>query len=134
MWLVSPGCADSDGDLPREYRRVDVPTTLLASAAARTRGGQLFHEHCVLCHGDRGDGRGVRREGLTTSPRDFTDPTWRADTSPRQVFFAIREGLRGTAMPSWKSLSEREAWEMTAYVLSVADTPQGSPRQTKDSW
>jgi mono/diheme cytochrome c family protein len=120
-WLVWPGCADAERDLPRAYRRVDVPAALLASADARTRGSRLFHEHCALCHGDRGDGQGVRRHGLTRAPRDFTDPGWRASTTPRRVFFAIREGLPGTPMPGWKALSEQDAWTMTAYVLSLAD-------------
>ena len=121
MWLVSPGCADVDGDLPRGYRRIEVPAARLASAEARTHGSALFQEYCALCHGERGDGHGIRREGLTSSPRNFTDPRWRASTTPRRVFFAIREGLRGTAMPSWKSLSERDAWDMTAYVLSLGE-------------
>ena len=121
--VVSLGCGDVDRDLPREYRRVDVPDALLASAAARMRGGTLFRQYCALCHGERGDGQGARREGLTSSPRDFTDRRWRESTSARHVFFAIREGLRGTPMPSWKALSERDGWEMTAYVLSLAGAP-----------
>jgi high-affinity iron transporter len=121
MWLVSPGCADVDSDLPREYRRIDVPTAQLASAEARAQGRTLFQQHCALCHGERGDGLGVRREGLTSPPRNFTDPAWRASTSPRRVFFAIREGLRGTPMPGWKSLTERDAWDMTAFLLSLGD-------------
>lgn len=126
MSLVSPGCDDVDRDLPREYRRLDVPDARLESMEARLRGNRLFAEHCALCHGARGDGNGVRREGLTSSPRDFTDPAWRMATSPRRVFFAIREGLRGTAMPSWKALSDRDAWDMTAYVMSLS-TPPGRP-------
>jgi mono/diheme cytochrome c family protein len=27
----------------------------------------------------------------------------------------------GTPMPSWKALTEQEAWDMTAYVLSLGD-------------
>jgi mono/diheme cytochrome c family protein len=123
MSLVLPGCGDVDRDLPRAYRRLDVPESRLASTEARRRGNRLFQENCALCHGERGDGRGVRREGLTSSPRDFTDPAWRTRTSPRRAFFAIREGLRGTAMPSWKALSERDAWDMTAYVLSLSMPP-----------
>ena len=116
-----PGCADVDADLPGSYRRIDVPAGLVMSMEARTRGGMLFHEYCALCHGDRGDGRGLRREGLTSSPRDFTDPRWRGSTSPRRVFFAIREGLQGTAMPNWKALSEQDGWALTAYVLSLGE-------------
>ena len=127
MSLVSPGCADVDRDLPREYRRLEVPDARLESMAARRRGDRLFQQHCALCHGASGDGRGVRREGLTSLPRDFTDPAWRMGTSPRRVFFAIREGLRGTAMPSWKALSEHDAWDMTAYVMSL-----GTPQRVSD--
>ena len=121
MWLVSPGCADVDRDLPRDYRRVEIPTARLASTEARMRGQQLFVQNCALCHGERGDGQGVRREGLTRAPRDFTMTAWRESTSPRHVFYAIREGLPGTPMPGWKALSEQDAWDMTSYVLSFGD-------------
>ena len=123
MWLISPGCADGDRDLPRPYRRLEVPSVRLGSTEARARGRTLFRENCALCHGERGDGRGVRREGLTRAPRDFTSPTWLASTTPRHVFFAIREGLQGTPMPGWKALSEQDAWDMTAYVLSLGERP-----------
>jgi high-affinity iron transporter len=80
-------------------------------------------KHCALCHGERGTGDGVRREGLTQPPRNFADPAWRRSTSPRRVFFAIREGVRGTAMPAWPALTEQETWDLTAYVLSLGDAP-----------
>jgi mono/diheme cytochrome c family protein len=112
---------DSDRDLPREYRRLAIPGTILASDAARARGRTLFLEHCALCHGVRGDGRGERREGLTNSPRDFTSADWRRSTSPGRVLFAVREGLAGTSMPAWKSLSDDDAWAVAAYVLSLGE-------------
>jgi mono/diheme cytochrome c family protein len=121
MWLASPGCADVDRDLPPEYRRLAVPDAHLASAEAVASGRTLFLEHCALCHGERGDGRGVRREGLRRSPRDFTNAAWRRSTSPRRVFYVIREGMPGTSMPSWRALSEQDAWDMTAYVLSLGN-------------
>jgi mono/diheme cytochrome c family protein len=121
MWLAWPGCADADRDLPPEYRRVEVPAARLASPEARTHGEALFLQYCALCHGERGDGRGVRREGLTSAPRDLTSETWRRSTSPRHVFYAIREGVPGTPMPSWKALSEQDAWDMTIYVLSLGE-------------
>ena len=121
MWLALPGCADVDRDLPRPYRTTDVPAARLASDAARSKGRVLFLEHCALCHGDRGDGQGLRREGLSQPPRNFTNRTWQENTSPRRVFFAIREGVEGTAMPAWKSLSTDDAWDLTAYVLSLGE-------------
>jgi hypothetical protein len=60
---------------------------------------------------------------LTPPPRDFTNPAWRQSVTPRRVFFAIREGLAPSSMPSWKALSEKQAWDLTAYVLSIGDRP-----------
>ena len=121
MSLVLPGCSDVDSDLPRPYRRTDVPQVRLESEAARSRGRGLFLSHCALCHGENGDGRGMRREGLSASPRDFTNRTWQQSTSPRHVFFAIREGIQGTPMPGWKSLTVDDAWDLTTHVLSLGE-------------
>ena len=64
--LISLDCGDGgmDGDLPREYRTIEVPYAWLTSEEARTRGRTLFQGNCALCHGERGNGHGLRREGL----------------------------------------------------------------------
>jgi mono/diheme cytochrome c family protein len=121
MSLASSACKGRDGDLPRRYRDLAVPARELASAGARDRGRRLFLQHCALCHGERADGRGVRREGLTSAPRDFTDPGWRRRTSARRIFFVIREGSRGTSMPAWGILSDAEIWDLTAYLVSAGE-------------
>jgi high-affinity iron transporter len=118
MSCCAAACADAERDLPAAYRDVDVPALDAGSIA---RGGRLFASHCALCHGEKGDGHGPRREGLTRMPRDFTSAAWRRSTTPRLVFYAIREGVRDTPMPAWKALSEQDAWDMTAYVLSLAE-------------
>ena len=82
MSLAYSGCKGPDGDLPGPYRSLKVPERTLASPEARERGRALYLQHCALCHGDRADGRGVRRQGLNSPPRDFTDPAWRRRTSP----------------------------------------------------
>ncbi len=123
MSLVYSACRARDGDLPPAYRNLAVPAGQLQSTQARERGRALFLEHCALCHGDRGDGRGVRRQGLSSPPRDFTDPAWREQTSPRHVFSVIREGSPGTAMPAWKVLDDRQTWDLTAYLLAVGERP-----------
>ena len=123
MSLVSLACRDVDRDLPRPYRSLEVPAARLDSSDAQHRGRVLFLEHCALCHGERGDGHGVRREGLVRLRATSRNPAWRRSTSPRHVFFAIREGIAGTPMPAWTNLSEQDAWDLTAYVLS-----SGGPR------
>ena len=121
-------CDRRDGDLPAPYRTLHAPDAVLTSAEAQARGRRLYQSHCVLCHGVHLDGLGVRRQGFTRPPRDFTDAAWRSSTSPRHVFYAIREGLHGTAMPAWKGVvNEEETWDLVAYVLSAGEADAESP-------
>ena len=123
MSLAYSACKGPDSSLPEAYRRLAVPAARLESPEARERGRGLFLEHCALCHGDRADGRGVRRQGLSSQPRDFTDAAWRERTSPRRVFSVIREGSAGTAMPAWKALDDGQIWDLAAYLLAASRKP-----------
>ena len=118
--LISLGLSacSGDRDLPEPYRRLEVPQGLLDSAEVRENGRKLFLISCALCHGEKADGRGARREGLSVPPRDFTNPSWRNGTTPRRVFFAIREGVHGTPMPGWKSFTDAQTWDLAAFLLS----------------
>jgi mono/diheme cytochrome c family protein len=124
LGLAALACSEPETDVPLSYRDVTVPKARIASADAREHGQALFAELCALCHGVDGDGRGQRREGFARPPRDFTDVAWRRTVTPRRVFFAVREGIHGTAMPSWKTLPDDELWDLTAYVLSIAKADQ----------
>jgi mono/diheme cytochrome c family protein len=97
------------------------PAGLLESAAARERGRAAFLEHCAICHGVEADGRGVREHALSGPPADFKRPDWRRRSSPGEVFTVLRDGVRGTSMPSWRSLSEDETWDLVAYLWSVGE-------------
>jgi cytochrome c len=78
----------------------------------------LYRQDCALCHGERGDGRGVRASSFTTPPRDFTNAAWRRSTSPARVFRVIRDGLPGTPMPGWRFLGDDTLVDLAAVVLA----------------
>jgi len=119
MSLAFSACRGRDAELPEPYRHLAVPEATLQSPQARARGRSLYLKNCALCHGEEADGRGVRRSSLNKPPRDFTDPAWKARVTPRHIFFVMREGSPGTAMPAWKALDDEQTWDVVAYLLSV---------------
>jgi high-affinity iron transporter len=107
--------------LPLSALRCDGPGAGQAGKwdeAAIARGRQLFDENCAICHGSRGDGQGTRSEGLSPRPPDFTNSQWQVAHPAERVTSSIRNGRRGTAMPSWRSLSEQQVHDLTAFVKS----------------
>jgi mono/diheme cytochrome c family protein len=97
-----------------------VPEAQLASSESRARGRALFRQYCALCHGERADGNGVRRSGLSSKPIDFTSRGWRQSASPAPLFHHVHDGVPGTAMPAWRIFSDAQIWDLVAYVLSVS--------------
>lgn len=122
--LLAGLCGCSSESLPTEYRELTVPRERLASAEARAHGRQLYLRHCALCHGEQADGHGVRRN-LSSRPQDFNDPAWRRRSTPERIFHTIREGVRGTAMPAWKTFEEDDTWDLVAYLLGIAEHGPG---------
>ncbi len=82
------------------------------------RGQELFLENCAICHGVRGDGHGIRSEGLYPRPPDFTNAEWQVTHPEQSVTNSIREGVHGTAMPSWRILGEQRIRDLSAFVKS----------------
>jgi len=90
----------------------------IESEAAVERGLDLYMTNCVMCHGQQGNGKGLRWEALITPPTDFTDPAWNAEATPERLFLSIRTGVPGTAMPAWPVFSDDETWDLVACVLA----------------
>ncbi len=91
----------------------------MAAAASVQAGRPLFARDCALCHGQLGNGRGLRASDFSTPPRDFTNAAWKGSVTPARVYRSIRDGLPGTAMPAWRALGEDALVDLTAYVLSI---------------
>lgn len=107
--------------LPEGYGSLEVPEAQLQALEVQQQGRGLFLRHCAICHGERADGRGVRRN-LSLAPRDFTDPVWQRRTTPEELFYVIREGRPGTPMAAWKTLDPDETWALVSYLMAVGDS------------
>lgn len=95
------------------------PQSLLSSSAARRAGARLFARHCAICHGASGDGRGLRQHDMVPPPADLTSPAFSRRSHAGRTFLAIRDGVRDTAMAPWPSLSDRQTWELVAYIETL---------------
>jgi len=78
-------------------------------------------QNCAICHGENGDGHGVRSAGMAPPPANLTIPPWSDEASAEQTFRAIHDGVQGAAMPSWSTLTERQIWDLVAYIHSLGE-------------
>ena len=87
----------------------------------------LYREHCVHCHGITGDGRGPTAAFLNPYPRDYRHGKFKFKSTPKGVAPAVHDleqilknGIQGTAMPSFKLLDEDEVQALTQYVIYLS--------------
>ena len=98
------------------------PAGLLSSAAAQRAGAELFAANCAICHGPSGDGHGWRHEGMAPPPANLTVLPWSERANSARTFLAIRQGVPGTAMAAWPTLSDEQIWQLVAHIETL---PQG---------
>ena len=72
---------------------------------------RAFAANCVMCH--MADGKGNAALGTP----NFTDPKWQAAHKDPELIAAVTNGVKGTAMPAWKSQFKPE--EIEALVKCV---------------
>jgi len=80
------------------------------------RGAALYAANCASCHGALGDGKGPAAARLDPPPIDFTNLARARLRSTFALYQVIGQGLDGTAMPGFTSLSATERWDLAFYV------------------
>ena len=93
-------------------------------APARTpdlaRGAALYASSCASCHGSKGEGPSGAFAQLDPPPIAFTDRARASERSPFGLYQVISQGLEGTAMQSFGSLSDDDRWALGFYTGSLA--------------
>ncbi|MCG2417736.1 cytochrome c [Aequorivita sp. F47161] len=88
-------------------------------------GAQLYTVYCAVCHGDKGDGKGI----LATREKFLGIPSY-ADAGrtivPGGVYHVQVYGLN--AMGSYAAqVSEKERWQITMHVMDLKASLKGEP-------
>ena len=86
-------------------------------AAGLKAGRSLFDTNCAMCHGNTGKGDGPAGAALNPKPKNLAGKAVQVQTDG-ELFWKISEG-RG-AMPTWKSLPEKDRWSLVRYIRSLA--------------
>lgn len=87
------------------------------------QGKQIYDDRCAACHGASGKGDGPAAAALNPKPANLTDKNFMQTLPMDCHFFVIAEGVRGTAMPPWKSQGEDWIWKVLIYTRSLSGVP-----------
>jgi high-affinity iron transporter len=91
------------------------------------RGGALYAQNCVSCHGAKGEGPSAEFAKLDPPPIAFADRERARDRSIFGLYQVISQGLEGTAMQSYASLPEEDRWALAFHSggLAYGDAARG---------
>lgn len=89
-------------------------SSFMLQAGPSPDGADLFQKKCSMCHG--ADGKGY--PALKTP--DFTDPKVQASLKDKEIIETIKNGKKGTAMPSFADkLSDEQINSLVTYIRSL---------------
>jgi mono/diheme cytochrome c family protein len=73
-------------------------------------GGHLYAQHCVECHGSKGEG-GKRGPSLLVSDVQSAEPG--------AIFWILTNGVVRRGMPVWSKLPEPQRWQLVSFLKSL---------------
>ncbi|MGH9689576.1 MAG: c-type cytochrome [Candidatus Acidiferrales bacterium] len=95
-----------------------IPPTDVAWAA----GMSVYLDHCVPCHGDKGDGKGEKADQLSVAPSDFTDARKMNSLVDGQLYWQVTKGRK--PMPGFEDkLTTEQRWQVVDYIRSFSQHP-----------
>ena len=100
----------------------DEPLESNPDVALTAKGATLYAQNCTACHGVGGSGDGPA--SIVFQPRPFNFRHLKPDAS--EVDRVLREGVAGTAMPSFPGLDAQDRLALTAYIRSLYGSPKES--------
>jgi mono/diheme cytochrome c family protein len=111
----------------RHARNITPPQSI--DAAGVLAGFCTYETHCVACHGAPAIAREQWVGGIEPSPPYLLDTTSR--WTPTQLFWIAKNGIKMTAMPSWRdAMSDAQIWDIVGFLEAMRNLPP----QTYAQW
>ena len=116
-----------------EASQVSVPR----SAEWTAYGKQVYERRCIGCHGVKGDGNGPAAAFMQQDrPRNFTLAVFKFRLTPSgalpddgDLLRTITRGVRGTAMPSWHELQQKDTLAVIQYIKYELAADRSDPKK-----
>ncbi|CAN5910284.1 hypothetical protein BH11VER1_BH11VER1_10080 [soil metagenome] len=90
-------------------------------------GRYVYERNCIICHGQRGDGKGELSETIIPKPRSFREGMFKFRSTPWEKMptdadlrRTITGGLSGTAMGMFSTLQPDDVTAVMEYVKSFS--------------
>jgi thiosulfate dehydrogenase len=128
--------ATTDSDMPFEKyfakkalnARIakDMPKTvpIQPTEAGYLAGGELYKQHCGVCHGVPLTPKTAIAAGMYPQPPRLLEGKGVTDDEPGESYWKISNGIRLTGMPGFsKSLSETQMWQIALLVANADKLP-----------
>jgi ubiquinol-cytochrome c reductase cytochrome c subunit len=85
-------------------------------------GAVVFQTNCVMCHGERGQGR----FGVALAK------AWAVTDPPTYIQQVVRQGIEGSVMPAWAQanggpLTDKEIGDVAAFILTLEPAAVPTP-------
>ncbi len=111
-----------------EYKSiVNLDRLQKAAGPVIESGGGLYRQHCSICHGVVGNGRGPTAALLNVYPRDyragkfkFKDTTRSAKPLRSDLAYVIKHGISGSGMNPIPSLTDEDVDCLVDYVIYLS--------------
>jgi mono/diheme cytochrome c family protein len=79
-------------------------------------GEQLYRGYCAVCHGEKGDGRGIAAASFGGKIADFTNPEYWKKTDDKKITTVI---LKGQGRMPAQAVSPEEAKSIVEYMKAT---------------
>ncbi len=125
----APGAhAHMHAPVPAAYANAHIPARIWTDPKMIAKGKEIYTGKCVLCHGEKGDGKGPASLNLPLKPADFTDIKMVGEMAGNFMFWRVSEGglvepykSIGSVMPPWKTeLTVPDRWAVIAYIHTLS--------------
>lgn len=98
-------------------RAAEIKVPSLEDSALINAGAEHYREMCSGCHLAPGAADSELRSGLYPKPPNLTQPL---NVTPAELFWAIKHGIKMSAMPAWGvSHDDQAIWSIVAFVRKL---------------